>query len=201
MIYKLSKWISYHPKTIIIISLLLLIPSVIGYALTNVNYDILTYLPKNIESVQGEKILDKSFNNASSSFLVIDSTDSKYLSRLQSQIEQIDGVYGVMGVSSLVDASIPKEILPDILNSIFYSQDGTSSLMMVQYIDSGSSERTMDAIKEIRSVLNKNSFMSGLSALNVDTMDMANSQAPVYITIAIILALVVLSFTMKTQIH
>ena len=103
-----------------------------------------------------------------------------------------------MGVSSLVDASIPKEILPDILNSIFYSQDGTSSLMMVQYIDSGSSERTMDAIKEIRSVLNKNSFMSGLSALNVDTMDMANSQAPVYITIAIILALVVLSFTMNS---
>ncbi len=198
MVYKMAHWISYHPKTVILIALLLLIPSAIGYFCTGINYDILSYLPQSLESTQGEIILDKSFNNASSSFIVIKDANQKEISELQTKIEDVDGVYSVTSINSLADASIPTEILPEILTSVFYSEDGSSALMMVQYIESSSSSRTMDAIKTIRGIMNKNCFLSGISAIGVDTKGLADSEAPIYIAIAIALALIVLMFTMNS---
>lgn len=198
MVYKMSKWISYHPKTIIIVCLLLLIPAAIGYICTGINYDILSYLPEDLESVQGEKLLDTAFNNASSSFIVVNNASQKDLEDMKNKIEKIEGVYSVTCINTLADPSIPTEILPDILTDIFYSEDKESSLMMVQYSNSGSSEETMNAIKSIRSVMNKECFLSGMSAISTDTKDLVDQEAPIYIAVAIALALVVLIFTMNS---
>lgn len=195
---KLSKWIAYHPKTVLIVCLILIIPSVIGYFATGVNYDILSYLPENIESVQGEQILDATFHNSASSFIIVKDTEPKDVQKLEESIRQVEGVSNVIGVTDLADPSIPKEILPDILTDVFYSQDGSSTLIMVQYSNSGSSQVTMDAIASIRKIMNKNMLLSGLSAITVDTKDLTDSQAPIYVAIAIVLALIALSFTMTS---
>lgn len=195
---KLSKWIAYHPKTVLIVCLILIIPSVIGYFATGVNYDILSYLPEDLESVQGEQILDETFHNSASSFIVIKDTEPKDVQKLEESIRQVEGVSNVIGVTDLADPSIPKEILPDVLTSVFYSQDGNSTLIMVQYSNSGSSQVTMDAIASIRKIMNKNMLLSGLSAITVDTKDLTDSQAPIYVAIAIVLALIALSFTMTS---
>lgn len=195
---KLSKWIAYHPKTVLIVCLILIIPSVIGCFATGVNYDILSYLPEDIESVQGEQILDETFHNSASSFIIVKDTEPKDVQRLEESIRQVEGVSNVIGVNDLADPSIPKEILPDILTNVFYSQDGNSTLIMVQYSNSGSSQVTMDAIASIRKLMNKNMLLSGLSAITVDTKDLTDSQAPIYVAIAIVLALIALSFTMTS---
>lgn len=195
---KLSKWIAYHPKTVLLVCLILIIPSVIGYFATGVNYDILSYLPEDLESVQGEQILDETFHNSASSFIIVKDTEPKDVQKLEESIRQVEGVSNVIGVTDLADPSIPKEILPDILTDVFYSQDGSSTLIMVQYSNSGSSQVTMDAIASIRKIMNKNMLLSGLSAITVDTKDLTDSQAPIYVAIAIVLALIALSFTMTS---
>ncbi len=197
---KLSKWIAYHPKTVLIICLILIIPSIIGFIMTGVNYDILSYLPEDIESVQGNEILDKTFHNSASSFIIIKDTEPKDIQKLEDQIRQIDGVSNVIGITDIADPSIPQEILPEVLTNVFYSQDGSSTLIMVQYENSGASQTTMDAIASIRKIMNKNMLLSGLSAITVDTKDLTNSEAPIYIALAIALALIALSFTMTSWI-
>ena len=195
---KLAKWIAYHPKTVLIVCLILIIPSIIGYFLTGVNYDILSYLPENLESVQGEQILDETFHNSASSFIIVKDTEPKDIQKLEDQIRQVEGVSNVIGATDIADVTIPKEILPEVLTNVFYSQDGSSSLIRVQYKNSGSSQVTMDAIASIRKIMNKNMLLSGLSAITVDTKDLTNSQAPLYVVIAIALALIALSFTMTS---
>ena len=195
---KLAKWIAYHPKTVLIVCLILIIPSIIGYFLTGVNYDILSYLPENLESVQGEQILDETFHNSASSFIIVKDTEPKDIQKLEDQIRQVEGVSNVIGATDIADVTIPKEILPEVLTNVFYSQDGSSTLIMVQYKNSGSSQVTMDAIASIRKIMNKNMLLSGLSAITVDTKDLTNSQAPLYVVIAIALSLIALSFPMTS---
>ena len=172
---KLAKWIAYHPKTVLIVCLILIIPSIIGYFLTGVNYDILSYLPENLESVQGEQILDETFHNSASSFIIVKDTEPKDIQKLEDQIRQVEGVSNLIGDTDIADVTIPTEILPEVLTNVFYSQDGSSTLIMVQYKNSGSSQVTMDAIASIRKIMNKNMLLSGLSAITVDTKDLTNS--------------------------
>lgn len=197
---KLSRWIAYHPKTVMIICLILIIPSIIGFIMTGVNYDILSYLPEDLESVQGNEVLDKTFHNSASSFIIVKDTEPKDIQKLEEKIRQVEGVSSVMGITDIADPSIPKEILPDVLTNVFYSQDGSSTLIMVQYENSGASQTTMDAIASIRKIMNKNMLLSGMSAITVDTKDLADSEAPIYIALAIALALIALSFTMTSWI-
>ena len=110
---KLAKWIAYHPKTVLIVCLILIIPSIIGYFLTGVNYDILSYLPENLESVQGEQILDETFHNSASSFIIVKDTEPKDIQKLEDQIRQVEGVSNVIGATDIADVTIPKEILPE----------------------------------------------------------------------------------------
>lgn len=198
MIEGISKWIANHPKTVVVICLLLIIPSVIGYLNTFINYDILAYLPEDLNSVQGEQVLDETFHCASSAVLVIEDTAPKDTAALKEKISAIDGVSNVVWIDSAVDISFPAEMLPDFIREIFYSADGKDTLMMVQFEEDSASTRTMDAIDEIRSVMNKNCFMSGLSAIMKDTKDLTETQAPIYIAIGVALALVVLSFTLNS---
>ncbi|MGN0463907.1 MAG: antibiotic ABC transporter permease, partial [Acutalibacteraceae bacterium] len=121
MVKKFAEWISRHPRTVLLIATLLLIPSIIGYACTKVNYDILTYLPENLESVQGERILDKTFNDAAMAMVVSKDFNEREVAEMKKQIAAVDGVEQVLWVDDIADISIPQEMLPDILNSVFYS--------------------------------------------------------------------------------
>lgn len=198
MIRKISQFISNHPKTILLIATLLLLPAIVCYLATNVNYDILTYLPENLESVRGERILDETFNDAAMAMIVTEDYELRDVSRMKAEIREVDGVRQVMWVDDIADVSIPESMLPKILSSVFYSADGKSTMMMVQFVESGSSARTMQALREIRRIMDKNSFMSGLSAITLDTKELADAQAPLYIAIAIALALIALCFTMRS---
>ena len=198
MIRKISQFISSHPKTILLIATLLLLPAIVCYLATNVNYDILTYLPEDLESVQGERILDETFNDAAMAMIVTEDYELRDVSRMKTEIREVDGVRQVMWVDDIADVSIPESMLPKILSSVFYSADGKSTMMMVQFVESGSSARTMQALREIRRIMDKNSFMSGLSAITLDTKELADAQAPLYIVIAIALALIALCFTMRS---
>lgn len=197
-IEKLSEWITRHPKFIMTVALILLIPAIIGYLLTGVNYDILSYLPDDINSVQGEQILDESFHNASSAMLVIENFDDKDVVALKEKIMKIDGVTNVTWTDSVIDTTVPNSSLPSFLRKIFYSTDGKSTLMLINFESASASGKTGTAIKEIRSLMNKQCFLSGMSAVLTDTKDLADSQAPIYIAFAIFLALVVMSFTMDS---
>ena len=197
-IEKLSEWITRHPKFIMTVALILLIPAIIGYLLTGVNYDILSYLPEDINSVQGEQILDESFHNASSAMLVIENFDDKDVVALKEKIMKIDGVTNVTWTDSVIDTTVPNSSLPSFLRKIFYSTDGKSTLMLINFESASASDETGTAIKEIRSLMNKQCFLSGMSAVLTDTKDLADSQAPIYIAFAIFLALVVMSFTMDS---
>ena len=197
----IAEYIAGHPKLIVMLCLLLLIPSAIGYFATGVNYDILTYLPKDLNSVQGERILDETFHNAASSFIVMPAKDAKRVAALKEKLQAVAGVSSVLWVDDIADITIPEEILPDVLKSVFYSADGESTMMMVQYSGSASSDETMNAITKIKSILDKDCFISGLSVTGVETKGMADAQAPIYIAVAIITALVVLFCTTQSFVH
>ena len=200
MIDRISYFIAKHPKIILIVATALLIPSFFGYISTFVNYDIMSYLPEDIESVQGEDMLDKEFGLAANAFLVIDDMSAKDVVKLKNEIAGIEGVSNVTWVDDIADISIPQSMLPDALTDIFYANGGKSTLLMVQFEHGSATTPTMNAIREIRTNLNKQCFLSGMSAIITDTKDLSDSEAPKYIVIAVVLALIALSFTMDSWI-
>ncbi|MBE6835172.1 MAG: antibiotic ABC transporter permease [Ruminococcaceae bacterium] len=195
---RIALWEAKHPKIVIAIALALVIPSIIGFIMTRVNYDIMSYLPDSVESVQGEEILDKTFNNASMSIIVVEKSDARYVAALKDEIEKMDAVSSVIWVNSLADISIPQDILPDALKDIFYSKSSDSTMMLVQYKYAGSSAETMQTIKNIKTLLSKNAFISGVSAIVEDTKELTDKEAPIYIVLAIVVALVAMSFMMES---
>lgn len=198
MIKKIAKWEAYHPKIVVAISVALLIPSIIGFICTRVNYDILSYLPDDLESVQGEQVLDETFQNAGMSIVITEDMSAKYTAALKEQIEKIDGVRSVIWTDELVGTQTPVDILPDALREIFYNADGNKTMMLVQYENSGSSDETLNAIKQIKKLANEKTFISGLSAITEDTKELTDKEAPVFVAVAIILALAVMSLLMES---
>ena len=197
----IAKFISYHPKLIAIIAVLLLIPSAIGFISTYVNYDLLSYLPGELDSVQGEVVLDKTFNSASMSFLVLDNMPAKDIVSLKSKISKIEGVSSVIWVDDIADISIPESALPEAITQIFYNSDKTSTLLLIRYNGTAISDATMNAITEIRHLMGGECLMSGLGVIMKDTMDLTNTQAPIFIAIAVVTALIVMSFCMESWIQ
>lgn len=198
---RIAKFIAYHPKTITIIAVLLLIPAAIGYINTFVNYDILSYLPGDLDSVKGENELDETFNSASMSFLVIEDMPSKDVAALKEKIAKVDNVSSVIWVNDIADISIPQEIIPQAVKDIFYSKDGKCTMMLIQYKYKTVTDETMKAIEDIRGLLNNQCFLSGMGVIMKDTRDLADSQAPVFIAIAIAIALVVMTFCMESWVE
>lgn len=195
---RMALWEAKHPKIVIAIALALIVPAIIGFIMTRVNYDIMSYLPDSVESVQGEEILDKTFNNASMSIIVVEKSDARYVAALKEEIEKMDAVSSVIWVNSLADISIPQDVLPDTLKDIFYSKSSDSTMMLVQYKYAGSSAETMQTIKNIKTLLSKNAFISGVSAIVEDTKELSDKEAPIYIVLAIVVALVAMSFMMES---
>lgn len=193
---KFGIFISKNKAAILIISVLLLLPSVFGIIMTRINYDILSYLPNNLDTVKGQRILDETFHNAAMSMLIIEDMQPKDIVKVKDNISKVDGVEKVIWVNDLLDTSIPKEMLPDDVKNMFYNKNST--LLFIKYKENSSSESTMNAIGDIRRVTNKQSFLSGLSAIVRDTKDLADKETPLYTLIAVVLCLIVLSLSLES---
>ena len=181
---------------ILIISILLLIPAGLGYVNTRVNYDVLTYLPEEIETMQGQDILVKDFGTGAFSMFIVDGMEDKKVSALKAKIENVEHVQKVLWYDSLADISMPKSMIPKDVYEVFNSDTGT---MMAIFFDEGtSSDGTMDAIGEIRKLAGKQCFLSGMSAIVTDTKNLAEKETPLYVLIAVVLAVIVLGLTMDS---
>lgn len=194
---KFTKFISHKPKFVLFVMTLLLIPSLLGYKLTKVNYDILSYLPNDLKSTQGQEILDKDFKNAATGMLILEGTDHE-AEVLREKILEIDGVEDVISKSSTVGDMIPSEFLPDEIKDVFYAEDST--LMIVKFSDSSSSLKTMNAIDEIRKIESNQKYLSGISSLVKDTKDLIDKETPIYVALAVALGLIILSLTNESTI-
>ena len=195
---KIALWEAKHPKTVLLLAVLLLIPALIGYVCTGVNYDILSYLPDELESMQGERVLDETFNTAGISIVITEDMQPKYTLALKNEILKVEGISSVIWVDTLADIGIPADALPDVLKNIFYSADGTKTMMLVRYDPAGGEGSDLKAIAQIKTLLGENAFMSGLSVIVDDTREICDSQAPLYIAVAVALALAVMALMMES---
>lgn len=195
---KFGEWVVKHKVAIFIISLLLLIPSAMGYFNTRINYDILSYLPDDIETMEGQDILEKEFGTGAFSMVVVDGMPYKDVASLKEKMENVEHVKSVIWYDSVADLSVPVELLPDELSDVFNHEDAT--LMAVLFDTTMSADETMDAIEELRNVTGESCFISGMSAVVTDTKNLSNSETPVYVLIAVILSAIVLSLTMDSYI-
>ena len=185
MMIKLSKAIVKHRLLILIIAAVLIIPSVIGMAGTRINYDMLSYLPDAIETIEGQDILLKDFGKGAFSFVIVDGMEDKDISKLRGKLEKIDNVDSVIWYDSLMDISVPKEVLPDEIYNAFNS--GDSTVMAVFFKTSTSADETMQAIKEIRKTAGKSCFVTGMSAVVTDLKDLCEHEEPIYVGLAVLL--------------
>ena len=185
MMIKLSKAIVKHRLLILIIAAVLIIPSVIGMAGTRINYDMLSYLPDDIETIEGQDILLKDFGKGAFSFVIVDGMEDKDISKLRGKLEKIDNVDSVIWYDSLMDISVPKEVLPDEIYNAFNS--GDSTVMAVFFKTSTSADETMQAIKEIRKTAGKSCFVTGMSAVVTDLKDLCEREEPIYVGLAVLL--------------
>lgn len=189
---KFSDFISNHNILILVISLLLIIPSIIGYANTKINYDILVYLPENYETIKGEKILTDDFGLGSYAFVMVDMSDPYKVMSLEGKIRKIDGVKKVFSINDVIGSTIPKDMLPDKVRDKLYSDD--TSIIMVTFNDSTSADSTVGAVDELRSVVGDASKISSMTSLVLDTRDISNSEMLIYVAISVFLCLIVLIF-------
>lgn len=193
---KYGRFIAKHRVIVLILALILLVPAFYGMAITDINYDMLTYLPSNLDSMKGQEILDKKFSNAATSFLIVQKMESKDIIKLKDKIAKIEGVDKVIWTSDILDNSVPSEILPEDLKDVFYKKDST--LIIIKFNESASSHVTQKAIGDIRKAANKQCFLSGASAIVKDTKDLADKEAPQYVLIAVLLSTILLSFVMDS---
>ena len=194
---KISSFIVKHNKLILILAVILLIPSIIGYKATRINYDILTYLPDTIKTVQGEDILSKDFKTGAYSIVVLDNMPTKDILKLEDIVKQeIDNVEVCASIADVVGEEIPIEMLPDEIKNKVY-KDG-STLMMVTFKDAISSDETMQSIEKIREITDERCKISGMSATLLDTRSLSESEILIYVVIAVALCLVILQLALDS---
>ena len=185
---RFAKAVVKHRILILILTVALLVPSAFGMAATRVNYDMLTYLPEDMDTVVGQNELLEDFNKGAFTFLIFEDMPNKDVAALKQQVEQVDHVDTVLWYDSLADLSIPMEMLPDKVYQAFNSDHST---MMAVFFDSGTSEDvTMEAVKQIRTLCGKQCVVSGLTALVVDLKDLCEQEEPIYVALAVALACV-----------
>lgn len=185
---------------IFILSLVLLIPSALGYFHTRVNYDILTYLPGEIDTMKGQDILLDEFGTGAFSMCVVEGMEDKDVSAMRKEMEKVDHVKKIIWYDSVSDLSVPTEMLPEDLQEVFINEDKDVTLMAIFFDTSMSADETMDAIEELRHVADKQCYISGMSAVVTDTKGLINQEVPIYVLIAVVLAIIVLSLTMDSAI-
>ena len=193
---KLGKWITKHRVIILIVAVVLLIPSVLGMIATRINYDMLNYLPDTMETIQGQDILLNDFGKGAFSMIIVEDMEPKDVSALKEKIEAVDHVDSVIWYDSIADISIPMDILPDKIKDAFNTDHST--VMAVFFDTSTSADETMEAINTIRDVTNNQCFVSGMSAMVTDLKNLCEQEEPIYVAIAVVLAVVVMMLFMDS---
>lgn len=194
---RISEQIVKRRWLILVIAVILLVPSALGYIATKVNYDILTYLPDSTESRIGEVILDEDFNMATTTMVTVENLSIRETDLLKQDILAIDGVEDVLWSDQIIDNTIPSAMLPEDIRSFFYNHEG-ATMMMVTFEDAGTSQRTIQAIREIKSVLRKDCFIGGMSAITVDMQELFDSEIVLYVATAVALVMGVLLLSMES---
>ena len=187
---KFANFIVNKHKIILIIGIILLIPALLGFINTKINYDILVYLPDKIDTIKGEKILTEDFGVGSYAFVIVDMKDTYKVLQLQEKIKKIKGVNKVFSVADVLGTTISKDMLPDEVLNKLYNKD--SSIIMVTLQGSTSKDETINAVRELRETVDDASNVSSMTSLVIDTMDLSNQEIIIYVSIAIILCLIVL---------
>ena len=183
---------------ILVLSFLLLIPSVLGYFNTRVNYDILYYLPNDIDTMQGQDILLDDFGKGAYAMVVVDGMNKSNVSKLVKKVEGVDHVASVISYSGIVGDDVPSEILPDKFRSYFENEDSGATLFAIFFDDTTSSDDTMKAIQEVRDVTDNQCYIAGMSAVVTDTKTMAEKETPFYVLVAVVLVCIVLAIFMDS---
>lgn len=192
----LGKWITKHKNIILLAAVILLVPSAIGYVTTRVNYDVLSYLPATLETVEGQDILVDEFGMGAFSMVIAEGMTMKEAADLEKQIEGINHVTDVLWYDDFLDISVPTEMMPKKLQDAFFNGDAT--MMIALFDNTTSADDTMDAITDIRNTVGKNVFASGMSGVVTDIKNLALKEMPVYVVIASLLSLLVLFITMNS---
>lgn len=193
---KISKWIAKHKILIILIGLALLVPSYMGMAATKINYDVLSYLPDTLETVAGQDIMVDQFGMGAFSMIVVEDMEMKDVSALKAEIEAVDHVKKVLWYDSVMDISVPVEMLPKNLREAFFQGDAT--MMIALFDDTTSADTSMDAVTEIRKITSEKCFVSGMTGIVTDIKQLALKEMPVYVVVAACLCLIVLLLAMDS---
>lgn len=191
-----GKRVVKYRVAILIVSIMLLIPAGWGYLHTRINYDVLTYLPKNIETMEGQDIMVEDFGIGAFSMFVADGMENKDVVKLKSQIEEVEHVEKVLWYDSVMDITVPESMIPDRFYKVFNSDTGT--MMAVFFDDTTSADGTLDAVKEIRHLADRQCFLSGMSGIVLDTKELSERETPIYVLIAVLLSTFVLGLTMDS---
>ncbi len=196
---KIAQKIANHSKSILLLAVILLIPSFFGYIKTDINYDILSYLPNNISTTQAEKILKDDFNCGTLAMLIVENMDDKDVAKIKDKVSKVDGVEDVLWVDDFMDLSVPKEILPKDMTDFLYNGD-KSTMMIIKMEKSTGDIKTQNAVSSIRNIAGKQSFLSGMCGILKDTKDLADKEVPLYILAASILILIILGLTLESSV-
>lgn len=193
---RFGKFICKHSKLILVIALLLLIPSIFGIKATKINYDILVYLPDDIETIKGENILSDEFNMGAFSVIILEDMPTKDILKLEDDIKKLDNVEKVVSIADIVGTRIPIEMLPEEIKSAIYKDNGT--IMLATFKEQISSDSTMKTVETLREITDEHCKISGMTATVLDTRNLSDSEITVYVIIAVILCLIVLEFALDS---
>ena len=198
MLEKIAHGLTRKPKLVALIAVLMLIPAALGYIATRINYDILSYLPQDLPSSQGEKLLEEPFHMAATSMLIVDGMPAGYTNDLINAIKDVPGVSNAIWVSNLVGIQLPTTMMPADFRDMFYS--GDSTMMIIQYEKAGASDDTMQAIQQIRNICNEKCFLAGFSVVVKDTRDVMDRELPIFVGLAVVLALFAMLLTLESTV-
>jgi len=193
-----GKVICKYKKLILIFALLLLIPSIIGIKATRINYDILVYLPEDVETIRGENILSNEFDMGAFSVILLENMQTKELIKLENEIRKLDNVAKVVSIADIIGPSFPQEMLPNSIKENIY-KDG-ETMMLVTFKDQISSDTTMETVTKLREITDERCKISGMTSTVLDTRDLSNSEIAIYVVIAVVLCLLVLEIALDSYI-
>ena len=193
---KLARGIVRRRRLVLVLAVLLLIPALLGAAATRINYDILTYLPPELDSMLGEQALENDFNLASTGMITVEGMPLGELLDMKAQMEQVPGVEQVFWLSDIIDPALPREMLPEGIQKAMYGENAT--LMLVRFSEPSASKSTMDAVAELKGLLREHSFMGGMSVILQDTKALVDQEMPLYILCAVGASLLVLFLAMES---
>lgn len=196
MVIKFGKWLTRHKAVVLIIAFLLLIPATIGYVSTRINYDLLSYLPNSLETVSGQDTMVDEFGMRAFSMIVVEDMEKKDIVALKEKLKKVNHVEDVIWYDDAMDITVPTEMLPDKLREGLFN--GNATMMIALFDNTTSADSTMDAITEMRGIVKKQAFISGMSGVVTDIKNLAMAEMPIYVVVAAVLSLLILLLTMDS---